>query len=180
MNQRQVIKSRKNREPGRIVRVPVGEGLYGFGRQLTGEVEFYDLFLPEDETPDLLSLPSQRVLFRVFVMAYAFKRTGNWQLLDVVTLTEAEAGHVSRTWKHDPISGQLSIYWSGPGAGMWGEDPATPEECVGLEQCAVWDPEHVQERLRAHLAGQTVWPPDLCGPFTLEYWEGKRADVPRR
>ena len=166
---RKINKSRRNREPGRVVRVPVADGVTSFGRQLLGtEVEFYDLFLAPDEEPDLISLPDHPVLFRVYVMDYAFKRTGSWQLLDVVTLTDEEAGRVSRRWKRDPINGRLSIYWSDTANETWGDEPATPEECVGLEQAAVWDPEHVEARLRAHLAGNPVWPAARSGPFTLE------------
>jgi hypothetical protein len=33
--------------------------------------------------------------------------------------------------------------------------PATPEECVGLERAAVWEVEHVAERIRDHYAGRT-------------------------
>ena len=172
--ERQLVKSRRNREQGRVVRVPVTDEVTAFGRQLQGvDVEFYDLFLPPDEVPDLLTLPERKVLFRVYVMDYAFKRTSNWQLLDVVTLTDEEARRVTRTWKKDPISGRLSIYWSDHRNKTWGEDPATPEACIGLEQCAVWDPEHVEERLRAYVSGQTVWPADRCGPFTLDFWDSR-------
>ena len=31
---------------------------------------------------------------------------------------------------------------------------ATKEECLGLEREAVWDPEHVEERIRDHYAGR--------------------------
>lgn len=52
----------------------------------------------------------------------------------------------------DPINGQLSIYLRGD------IRPATREKCVGLECCAVWDPEHVEDRFRDHCAGvPNVW-----------------------
>lgn len=35
------------------------------------------------------------------------------------------------------------------------ENPATPEECAVLERAAVWDPGHVEDRLRDHFAGQS-------------------------
>ena len=31
--------------------------------------------------------------------------------------------------------------------------PATKEECVGLERAAVWEPSHVEDRLRDNYAG---------------------------
>jgi hypothetical protein len=32
--------------------------------------------------------------------------------------------------------------------------PARPEECIALERVAVWDPVHVEERIRDHYAGR--------------------------
>jgi len=35
---------------------------------------------------------------------------------------------------------------------------ASRAECEGLERCAVWEPEHVEDRLRDHFAGKpNVW-----------------------
>ena len=32
--------------------------------------------------------------------------------------------------------------------------PATRQECLGLEREAVWEPEHVEDRIRDHYAGR--------------------------
>ncbi|KAA1399544.1 Imm26 family immunity protein [Aeromicrobium ginsengisoli] len=152
---REPTTSRRNREPGRVVRIPLGDGSAGFGRQLNGVlVGFYDYFAPDSEYPDLLRLVANDFAFRVPVMDYAFKRTGQWDLLDVVPLSVDEASEIYRAFKQDPISGKLSIYWSGPAKGAWGEDDATRTECDGLERAAVWDPEHVEDRLRDHREGR--------------------------
>ncbi len=48
----------------------------------------------------------------------------------------------------DPLNGRLSIYLLGD------IRTASRQECIGLERCAVWDPEHVEDRLRDHFAGR--------------------------
>jgi hypothetical protein len=45
------------------------------------------------------------------------------------------------------MNGRLTIYLLGD------IRPAKRKECVGLECCAVWDPEHVEDRLKDHFAG---------------------------
>ena len=140
----------KRREPGRFVRIPLGDGFVGWGRQLSGaNVRFYERFDPE---PNADSVSAHDVIggdtaFTVAVMDYAFRRDSKWLLHEVVPLTPTEQAEVHRKFKQDPLNGALSIYWEGPG-GTWGEDPATSTECVGLERAAVWDPEHVEGRLR--------------------------------
>ena len=48
----------------------------------------------------------------------------------------------------DPINGEFSIYSDGGKI-----VPATPEEIVGLESASVWDPGHVEDRLRDYFLG---------------------------
>ena len=109
---------------------PLGDGTVGWGRQLRSvRVEFYDRF--DDET-DADARRSQevtrdRVAFTVAVMDRAFRRTGDWALLDVVPLSEKEEAAVYRSFKQDP-DGALSIYFEKPD-GSYGEANATRAEC---------------------------------------------------
>jgi len=146
----------KQREPGRVVQIPLGDGFVGWGRQLRSvRVEFYDRFDAEAdaEQVDSHEVVGSEVAFTVAVMDRAFRRTSNWTLLEVITLSHQEETVVYRSFKQDPISGALSIYWEKPD-GSWGEDRATRAQCAGLERSAVWDPEHVEDRLRDHWAGR--------------------------
>lgn len=153
--QRQVVKARKNRAPGRVVRIDLGDGRCAYGRQLLGaSVEFYDRSGKAGEKADLLDVVAWPVAFTLLVMNYAFRRQGGWELLDVVPLTDEERALTQRWAKQDAISGALSIYWSDPETGTSGETPATLQECDGLEVAAVWDREHVEDRLRDHFDGQ--------------------------
>jgi hypothetical protein len=153
--QRQIVKARKNRAPGRAVRIDLGDGRRAYGRQLLGaSVEFYDRPGKEGEKADLLDVVAWPVAFTIAVADYAFRRNGGWELLDVVPLTGEERAVIHRMAKKDVISGALSIYWEDPGTGTYGETPASPEDCEGLEIAAVWDPEHVEDRLRDHFDGR--------------------------
>jgi len=51
-------------------------------------------------------------------------------------------------FKQDPINGSLSIYQGGA------EKPATIEETTGLECAAVWEGNHIYDRLSDHYAGR--------------------------
>jgi hypothetical protein len=42
----------------------------------------------------------------------------------------------------------LSLYRAGE------ETPASRDECEGLERAAVWEPEHIEDRLRDHYHGR--------------------------
>lgn len=164
---RSVEKSRRSRYPGRVVRIDLGDGTCAYGRQLLGvRVEFYHRIGSPDEPIDLLEVVATPVAFAVAVMDRAFRHGSRWQLLDVVSLSDEEKTTVYRSAKKDPISGRLSIYWEDPAAGTYGETPATPDECLALEPAAVWDPEHVEERLHDHFNRRSNrWVESLRKPF---------------
>ncbi|MFH5230226.1 immunity 26/phosphotriesterase HocA family protein [Antrihabitans spumae] len=148
---RNVVKARANRAAGRVVRIDLDDRRCAYGRQLTGvSVEFYNRVGTPGEPVDLLELVDTPIAFTVWVMDRAFRRGGRWELLDTVPLTQNEQSHTHRYTKQDPINKAISIYWSDPTSGAHGETPATIEECLGLERVAVWDPEHVEDRLRDH------------------------------
>lgn len=152
---RAIAKSRVNRAPGRVVRIDLGDGRCGYGRQLTGTtVEFYARSDEPAEPVGLIDLVTGAVAFRIWVMDRAFRRRGGWELLDVVTLTAAEQSEVHRYSKQDPMSGRITVYYTNPATGSSSERPASFEDCQHLERAAVWDPEHVEDRLRDHFDGR--------------------------
>jgi hypothetical protein len=79
---------------------------------------------------------------------------GRWQVIGSVPLSQEERSVPIRFFKQDALTGDLTIYWEGPEPGEVHEVPATREECMGLERAAVWEPEHVEDRLRDHFAGR--------------------------
>ena len=101
------------------------------------------------------AVPTREILahsiaFRVAVHKSAWT-TGRWKRIDRV-MPEPALMQPQAKFMQDAIDGRLSIYLAGQ------VRPASLNECVGLERCAVWDPEHVESRLRDHFAGRpNVW-----------------------
>ena len=80
-------------------------------------------------------------------MDYAVKR-GRWNVVGYLPL-EAALQNNPPKFIQDRIQPELfSIYKNGS------IQPATRDECAGLECAAVWDPEQVEDRLRDHYAGR--------------------------
>lgn len=150
-----VEKSRRNRQPGRVVRIDLGDDVCAYGRQLLHPaVEFFARRGRIGEAVDLLDIARSPVAFQLPVTDRAFRRNGPWELLDVVTLSAEEEAAVYQYSKLDAISQRLSIYWVDAAAGTFGEIPASAEQCVALERLAVWDAEEVEERLRDYFANR--------------------------
>jgi hypothetical protein len=141
---------RQKWKPGDVVDISLGSNHHAFGRVLKKPLmAFYDLLT--EEVPALETVITQPILFRVWVMNYAVTE-GDWPIIGHVPLT-AELEESPSFFKEDPLTGKLSIYYGGGH-----EKPATLEEIQGLERAAVWEPEHVVDRLRDHFAGRkNVW-----------------------
>jgi hypothetical protein len=136
-----------------VVEIPLGEGRRGFARDLGLEVEFYDRQGKDGEPVEITELEGTPVAFRVSVMDSAFKPSSAWRSIGKLPLREGESPN-SRFAKQDALTGALSIYWEDTSAGTWHEEPATLDECAGLETAAVWSANHIEDRLRDHFAGE--------------------------
>jgi hypothetical protein len=140
----------QRRTVGAVLQVPLGT--VGACVALTlPEVDFA-FFGPaavEDAaSPKLFSHP---ILFRVAVHRSAWS-TGRWRKvakLDVPSgLLEPQPKFMQDAFNPS----KLALYVGGE------IRPAGRAECEGLERMAVWDPEHVEQRLQDHLAGvPNVW-----------------------
>jgi hypothetical protein len=140
-------KKKQRRVVGDVVRVDLEDGTHTYARVLPDATfAFYD---KRDETElaisEILGLP---VLFEVAVMDHAVKE-GRWTVVGHAPLD----GHFSKVrprFIQDRVKpDSFSIYESGA------IRPALRHECVGLEAAAVWEPAHVEDRLRDHYAGRT-------------------------
>lgn len=132
---------------GDVLNIDLGNGEYSFARVLETDVAFYNL--KSTHIPSIQEILSTPILFRIHVMDYAIK-SARWPVIGHASL-EDELQEPSMYFKQDPINGELSLYTESDGD--YYERPATREECEGLECAAVWDPEHVEDRLRDHFAG---------------------------
>jgi hypothetical protein len=131
--------------PGDVFKIDLKNGKYVFGRVLKNPLyAFYDL--QAETIPSLDYILSRPVLFKVWVMKYAITKNV-WEVIGHRPL-EIDLETSPRFFKQDGISKKLSIYHESK------ETPASIHECEGLECAAVWDPNHIEDRLRDHFAGR--------------------------
>ena len=138
------MRSRK-RNVGDIVKIPLGDGTHTYGHALQ-EASFavYDCRVADELAVE--QVVSRPVLFFVAVMHHAVKK-GRWPIVGHSPLND----RLSRppTFIQDPQNkDSFSIYENGE------IKPSTRVKCVGLERMAVWEPEHVEERIRDQYAGR--------------------------
>ena len=130
---------------GDIVKIPLGDGTHTYAHTLQ-EASFavYDCRGADELAVEQIC--SRPVLFFVAVMHHAVKK-GRWPIVGHSLLNDG----LSRpaTFIQDPLNkNSFSIYENGE------IKPSTRAQCVGLERTAVWEPEHVEERIRDQYAGR--------------------------
>ena len=104
---------------------------------------FFDLKASTElPTAEILRHP---VAFRVAVHKFAYS-TGRWTRIGQVEPPPKLIAPQPK-FMRDRLSGEFSIYLGGHIRRVQRAD------CVGLERSAVWDPNHVEDRLRDHFAG---------------------------
>jgi hypothetical protein len=135
----------QKRRLGDFVKVPLGDGSHAYGRVLSDAFfAFYDLRTSE-ELP-IEEIATRPVLFYAAVMDYAVKR-GRWVVVGNLPLPP-NLLYAPPRFIQDPLrKDSFAIYEKGE------IQAATKQECLGLERAAVWNPEHVEERIRDHYAG---------------------------
>jgi hypothetical protein len=136
---------RQRRKAGDVVRIDLGAGFHTYARVLLNAwFAFYDCRLVgEASLPEILA---SQILFRIAVMNHAVK-TGRWPVIGHEPLKGALLV-LPPKFIRDPIDKTIfSIYENGI------IRAATWEQCLRLERASVWEPEHVEDRVRAHYAG---------------------------
>lgn len=143
---------------GEVFSIPLDESRVMYARSLVPPLfEFYDLVGSPGADLAAEEVCGSKCLFRVSVMRYAAS-TGHWTRIGLCPLTELELERRHWFYKQDPITGALSRYAEDQRTGETFEEPLDIDEIGDLECEAVWDPEHVEDRLRDHLDGRpNVW-----------------------
>lgn len=135
-------------KPGDVVSIPIADGNLAFAHVLAPPLfAFYDLKssrLPSEVT----EITRNPVLFKVCVTKYA-RLDGAWRKVFHFE-PSAEVASVPTFFRQDSISGRIYEY----NDKMDNSNPMTYEEASGLERAAVWEPDHVVERLDAHFSGE--------------------------
>lgn len=133
---------------GALVKIPLPDGAFAFGRLLEFPlIAFYDVRSSASDRVTVQSLASANIAFILWVMKYAVTK-GHWPIVDRGPL-EGSLWEPPLFFLEDAISGELFTTYGG---GV--EQPASFAEVEGLERAAVWDPEHVVDRLVDHFAGR--------------------------
>jgi hypothetical protein len=144
---------RIRRQEGQVVRIDLGQGAHAFARVLGDPLfAFYDKLFKDDHgvaVDEIVQLP---VAFKIWVANSAVTK-GIWPIVGNLPLT-ADLSVVPAFFKQDALSGRISIHKEVPEWAPTYERPASITEVRGLERAAVWDPIHVEDRLRDHFAGE--------------------------
>lgn len=141
---------RVRRRVGDVLKIDLGGGLHTYA-QVAEEplIVFFEGAVAEElPLSGVVSLP---LLFRIWVHNDAVK-TGTWPVIGNVPLAPEHAVEPYFN-KQDTTTGALSLYHSSFADTGW-ERAASATDCDGLERAAVWDTDHVEDRLRDHYAGQ--------------------------
>ena len=129
---------------GNIVRIDLNADRHCYGQVACNPLIVFFAGTYDEEVA-LDRIPALPVAFKLWVMKYALTK-GIWRVLGNRDLTSENAAE-PYFFKQDIFSGRLAIHHSTFAATNW-ERPATLPECLALECAAVWDPEHVEDRLR--------------------------------
>lgn len=133
---------------GNLLRIPLAGSRHAYAQVSTSPlIVFFDSTFADE--PPLADIPSLPVAFRIWVMKHAVT-SGLWPVIGHQPLTP-ENSVEPYFWKQDRISGQLSLHHSTFASSNF-ERRATLAECEGLECAAVWDPQHVMDRLEDHFS----------------------------
>lgn len=148
--------SGQRRVIGGVLKVPLGDGWHAYAWTLP-EVDFALFDLRTDAKMSAAEVVNHPVAFRVMVNESAYL-DGLWPRIGKVPPPPEVLAPVP-TYIQDKFTGEFSIYLAGD------IRPATRVECIGLECCAVWAPEQVEDRLRDHFAGRPCkWIESLVAP----------------
>jgi len=138
---------KQRRKVGDVIKIDLGSGFHTYARVLEYVLfAFYDRRVRK-------ALPIERIvtlplLFQVAVMRYAVTR-GRWVIVGSAPLDESLLNPPPQFMQDIMDKTRFRIYENNGTI-----RPATKEECLGLECAAVWDPGHVEDRLRDHYAGR--------------------------
>ena len=130
-------------EPGKIFEVVLPGGGLAYGMVIVFPlVAFFDFRFAE--RPPIADIISRPVAFRIWVMRACLSRSG-WPVIGFAAVPDALSQQPD-FYKFDRIARSFSLYRG------HSEEPATREQCLGLECAAVWSAVHVESRLDDHFA----------------------------
>jgi hypothetical protein len=141
-------KKRGRRREGDVVKVELADGTHTYARTIPrATFAFYDCRKKKNEVVSIEEILKSKILFAIPVMNRAVT-SGRWEIVGSKEL-EPELEEPIRFFSQDPIDPSQYFIWESDVS-----RPAKKEECKGLECYAVWEAEHVEDRLLDHYLGR--------------------------
>lgn len=141
---------KQRRKVGDILKIDLRDGTFSYGHVSVDPcIVFYGgRFAKDLELSEIIKLPE---IFNLSVSNYAIKN-GIWPVVGFSEIPKEKQKKPYR-FKQDAITGKLSIYHPDFIDTNY-ERPAALAECEGLECAAVWDVNHVVDRLIDYFEGR--------------------------
>lgn len=140
--------TRFKRKEGDIILIKLSDNTFGYGRVLNDPLfAFYDLNTSQPSL-DIELIIKKDILFKVWVMKHAIT-SGRWEVIGNKSL-ESSLIQSQLFFKQDIFTKEFTIYDSTTGQEM----DASYGECSSLERAAVWDTEHIEDRLEDYFNGR--------------------------
>jgi len=141
--------AKQRRTIGAIVEIDLGDGYYSYARILDyASFAFYDI-LSAERVGTIKQITDKPILFTLAVYNDVVS-SGHWVKIGTVPLPHSLQTLPTQFIQDALHPGRFELYY--PNSGKI--QPVPKEACEGLERCAVWDANHVEERLRDHFAGR--------------------------
>ncbi len=143
-------------QPGAVIRRTLSDGYTYYGRLLEFPwAAFYDA-RTQEPLEESVEIVAHRPLFTVAAHKSLIE-DGGWEVIGELPLEESLRPPKEQFIQDDLDPGDCRIIDD-----QGNSRDATPAECEGLEAAAVWEPEHLADRLIDHYAGRpNIWVEDL-------------------
>ena len=144
---------KQKRTLGAIVKIDLENGFHIYGRILSEACfAFYDLKTNE-EIKDLQTIISNPILFILSVYDSSVTK-GRWLKIGTLPIEEDLLNLPDFFMQDQMKPDHFSIYNANTGEIR----PALRSECIGLERAAVWEPEHIESRIRDYYDNKpNIW-----------------------
>ncbi len=139
----EMMLKKQQRTIGAIVKIPLEKDYFTYARILETKIAIYDTYTQEDLTEkEILSKP---ILFIVAVFDSAITK-GHWKKISKAIPLEdnLKNENLPPMFKQDIFTKKLELVYYDR------FEPATEEECNGLERWSVWTAEGIEKRIIAY------------------------------
>lgn len=149
--------SKQKRKVGSIVKIKIGDGYHTYARVLDkASIAVYDCKTNKNIS-SLEEIILKPILFIVAIYNDVITK-GRWEIVGIIPLEES-LKELPMQFIQDKLNPKhFELY--NPNTGII--TPATLEQCLHLERAAVWEAEHVEERIRDYYDGKpSIWVENL-------------------